>query len=263
MIGFFLKKNFFDGWDNIISLVLPNLIIFTLAIGTYSLVGFLLSLPLPFFPIPLIVLLLGWMLLTVSVFAFGENAAQIANFKSVSIKDYFKSFLDVWKDAVVFSLISGVIVFMAIFAIPFYLSFDSTLGLLLAAFVFWTVVICLLSFQWVLPIRSLMHNNIAKSLKKSFLIFFDNPGFSLFIFLYTVFLLAVSVVFFFIIPGATGIVLAHTNALRLRLYKYDWLEEHPDATPKDRKHIPWQELLAEDRENVGPRDFKSFIFPWK
>ena len=24
-----------------------------------------------------------------------------------------------------------------------------------------------------------------------------------------------------------------------------------------------QELLAEDRENVGPRDFKSFIFPWK
>jgi hypothetical protein len=35
---------------------------------------------------------------------------------------------------------------------------------------------------------------------------------------------------------------------------------HPDA---DRRHIPWEELLAEDREKTGTRSLRSFIFPWK
>ena len=35
MIGFFIKKNFFDGWDNLLSLVFPNLLIFALVVGGY------------------------------------------------------------------------------------------------------------------------------------------------------------------------------------------------------------------------------------
>ena len=73
-----------------------------------------------------------------------------------------------------------------------------------------------------------------------------------------------SVFLAFLIPGLAGIALAQTNAFRLRLYKYDWLEQHTDLTPKEaRKHIPGGELIAEDRETLGPRSFKSFIFPWK
>ena len=37
MIGFFIKKNFFDGWDHLLSLVFPNLLIFGLMVGSYSL----------------------------------------------------------------------------------------------------------------------------------------------------------------------------------------------------------------------------------
>ena len=49
-----------------------------------------------------------------------------------------------------------------------------------------------------------------------------------------------------------------------RLYKYDYLEEHPElTTKKERRHIPWEELIYEDRETLGPRKLKSFIFPWK
>ena len=33
--------------------------------------------------------------------------------------------------------------------------------------------------------------------------------------------------------------------------------------PAEKKHIPWKELVTEDRENVGPRTLKNFIFPWK
>ena len=108
-----------------------------------------------------------------------------------------------------------------------------------------------------------MNNDLKKSIKKSFIIFFDNPGFSLFMFLYTIFLVVLSIALFMIAPSFCGIVLAHTNGLRLRLYKYDWLETHPDASPAEKKHIPWQELVAEDRDNVGPRTLKNFIFPWK
>jgi hypothetical protein len=48
------------------------------------------------------------------------------------------------------------------------------------------------------------------------------------------------------------------------LYKYDWLEEHPELTTRaEQKKVPWNELLAEDDETVGHRTFKSFFFPWK
>ena len=65
------------------------------------------------------------------------------------------------------------------------------------------------------------------------------------------------------LPGFTGVLLAPVNALKLRLYKYDWLEEHPELTPQERKHIPWYELIADDNEAIGPRTFKSFFLPWK
>jgi putative membrane protein len=68
----------------------------------------------------------------------------------------------------------------------------------------------------------------------------------------------------FIAPGVSGVILAYNNALRLRMYKYDWLETQSGLSRKDaRRRIPWDELLAEDKETLGPRDFKSFIFPWK
>jgi len=44
------------------------------------------------------------------------------------------------------------------------------------------------------------------------------------------------------------------------MYKYDYLEAEADA---DRKHIPWDELLYEERESVGNRSLKNMIFPWK
>ena len=109
-----------------------------------------------------------------------------------------------------------------------------------------------------------MHNDFKKCLKKSFIIFFDNAGFSVFMLLYNTVLLAMSVFLFFLLPSAAGITLALTNALRLRLYKYDWLENHPELkTRKEQKNIPWDELLQNDKDMVGHRSFKSFIFPWK
>lgn len=260
MIGFFIKKNFFDGWDNLLSLVFPNLLIFALVVGGYFVADVTLNLSLL---LSMLVLGIFWCGTSIAIFAFGSCAAEIANFKSVTFKDWLRNFPSVWKDGLIFGLITGVLTTLGAITIPFYLQMEGMVGLFLAALVFWFLLVCVLAFQWVLPIQSIMNNDLKKSIKKSFIIFFDNPGFSLFMFLYTIFLVVLSIALFMIAPSFCGIVLAHTNGLRLRLYKYDWLETHPDASPAEKKHIPWKELVAEDRDNVGPRTLKNFIFPWK
>ncbi len=260
MIVFFIKKNFFDGWDHLLSLVFPNLLVFGLVVGSYFLADLALHVSV-FASLP--VLGIFWCAITVAVFAFGPCAARIASFKSVTFKDWLGNFRHSWKDGLLFGLITFLLLLLGTITIPFYLQMEGMVGLFLAALVFWFLFVCVLSLQWFLPVKSLMNNDFKKCLKKSFIIFFDNPGFSLFMFIYTLFLAVLSVVLFMIVPSFCGILLAQTNALRLRLYKYDWLEAHPEASPAEKKHLPWQELVAEDQENIGPRTLKGFIFPWK
>ena len=145
--------------------------------------------------------------------------------------------------------------------IPFYLSMKSMVGLLLAAFVFWAVVITVLALQFFFAVRSRLEANYIKAIKKCFIIFFDNTLFCVFSFFHNIFLLAICFfpVFLFV-PGPAGILLFLDEGLRLRLMKYDWLEANPEA---DRRNIPWDALLIEEREKTGTRSFKNFIFPWK
>jgi hypothetical protein len=96
-------------------------------------------------------------------------------------------------------------------------------------------------------------------LKKMFLLLLDNPLFSFGLFLGSLLILAVSVFTVFLLFGVTTLLLWWNTALKLRLYKYDHLEKHPD----DRRRIPWDALLVEDRERVGKRTLKGMIFPWK
>jgi hypothetical protein len=81
--------------------------------------------------------------------------------------------------------------------------------------------------------------------------------------IYNLVLIALSIFFIGLIPSMAGISIGNTNALRIRLYKYDYLEEHPEITGRQRKKIPWEELIYEDRETLGPRKLRSFLFPWK
>ena len=137
------------------------------------------------------------------------------------------------------------------------------IGIFFASCVFWLVFIAALSLQWFLPVKVLLKNDFKIALKKCFYIFFDNPGLSLFLFFYHCALAVLSVFLLGAAPGITGILLSLTNALRLLLYKYDYLDSHPEITGKERRKIPWDELLRNDRETLGPRTLRSFIFPWK
>lgn len=268
MVWFFIKKNFCDGWDNLLWLMAFNLLIVGVAIGVYYGNAAILSIAvLPEWTvvvISILVLAAGIFLISTILFSVSDVCAKIADFKSSSYKDVFTGLKDSWKDAVLFALVLTLLVVLAVVAIPFYLRVGNLFGIFLAALVFWMLCLCVLALQWFMPLRSQLHGGFRKTLKKCFIIFFDNAGFSVFMFFYTLILAVLSVFLAFLVPGFAGIALAQNNAFRLRLYKYDWLEQHTDLTPKEaRKHIPWGELIAEDRETLGPRSFKSFIFPWK
>jgi hypothetical protein len=185
---------------------------------------------------------------------------SVSEYGSFGFRDFFMNLKVGWLPGIVMGFFVFLLWLLLTVAIPFYLSMSSVVGLLLAAVIFWTTVVGILSLQFFLPSRARLDSKIHKVIKKCFLIFFDNPLFCIFSFIYTLITLVLSVFLAFLFPGPAGILLYLDEALRLRILKYDWLEANPDA---NRRKIPWDALLIDDRERTGTRSLKSFIFPWK
>ena len=267
MFSFFLKKNLADGWDNLFFLVLTNvfsIIVAVLTVFTFSFLGNINPLLQN-----LVMILFGGLFMVVN-FAQGACALKIANFDSPSFGTFFRALTYVWKIGFAFGcfvVLGGLLIRVGIL---YYLELGNLLGLLIVALLGWFTFISAMALQWFVPLYFLQEQNgFMKCLKKSFIIFFDNPFFSFSCFLYNVLLFALSFVLFFLAPGFSGLVLSTTNALRLRLKKYDWLEEMEEKEPgfssdrNKRYNVPWDELIKEDRETLGPRKLSSFIFPWR
>lgn len=263
MFGFILKKNFCDGWDNLISVIMANLVFLFSGIGLVLLNGLAGKSESMIFV--LLALIAAVVILSVLVFAYSDSAAHIANFEGIHLFDFFKSIPGALKDGALFGLMNAAVFLISSFSIRYYIVESGTLiGFALGCVIFWVDFFYLLAMQWFIPIHALMNNNFSKCFKKSFLILFDNTGFSLLMGLYNLVLLVLSVVCIGFFPSMTGLLIADTNALRVLLYKYDYLEEHPElTTKKERRQIPWDDLLSEDRDILGPRPIRSFLFPWK
>ena len=260
MYLFFIKKNFYDGWDNMLTLIVINLVVMAASLGLLSLVYALQQ----SVPVVIALILVSGIVISILALASGEVASSAANFGSAHIADFFRAIPSCIADGIRFGLVLAVVGAAAYVCIPFYFAQKTLIAIFIGAMFVWLVVLTLLSLQWFVAIRSLMHNDFKKCLKKCFLIFFDNVPFSLFTALYDFFLTVLSVFFFGLLPSLSGITLAQVNALRLRLYKYDYYEAHPELkTSKEKRYIPWDELLQNDKETLGPRSFKSLIFPWK
>lgn len=263
MFGFLIKKNFCDGWDNLVSVLMVNSIFLVINFGLF----FLITKFAANTPLLLLFIVIACVIDSILVFAYGDSAADIANFKGIHLVDYFKAFPKIIKDASLFGIMIAAIIIVSAIAIEYYLFNEnnaSYFNLFLGAMVIWIDIFLILALQWFVPIRSLMHNDFKKVLKKCMIMFFDNTGFSVAIGIYSLVFVILSVFCIGFLPSVAGILIATTNAMRLRLYKYDYLEEHPELkTKKERNQIPWEELIYEDRETLGPRKLKSFLFPWK
>jgi len=267
MLSFFIKKNFCDIWDNLFHLILSNIPLIALTVSSY----FALSVSVvvnPRLPDAVFVLCSG--ITAVFLFSWGVNARKIADFNSPKWSLFFASLKRNLLSGFLFGVIVSSVTLFARFGFTFYLNFffekDSFLHLILAAFIAWFYIWFICSMQWFIPLYFLQEDNtFVKNFKKSFIIFFDNMAFSFFMLVHSLFQLVLSFITFGLVPGLNGITLSLTNALRLRLYKYDWLEEHPDYMGDREKlsQVPWEELIAEDKECLGTRNLKSFLMPWK
>ena len=274
MFVFFLKKNFCRIWDNFFHTIFVNFPMMVISILAYffcsRMAGIQEGTPLGSltFMISVIISCMIWGILFL---AEGENAASISKYDTPKFKTFLTQIPHCIKDGILLGLCQAILILAVLISIPYYFkvwkpldgSEGSMTGLVMMACVFWVVIIASLALQWILPIRSLMHNKFRKCLKKSFIIFFDNPLFSIGVALVNLLNLALTLVSMGILDGPATMAITSTNALKLRLYKYDWLEVNPGLTKSQRKHVPWDDLLVKEKRLLGKRTFRSFIYPWK
>ena len=187
MFGFIIKRNFFDGWDNLLSVIMCNVIFLFAGIGLVLLNALASKAAV----LTVLSFVFTFIVLSILIFAYSDTAAHIANFDGIHYLDFFKAIPGVLKDATLFGLMNAAVVMISSFSIRYYfMEMQSLAGVALGAAIVWIVVFYLLAMQWFIPIRLLMHNDFKKCLKKSFIILFDNTGFTLAMALYNLIQLA-------------------------------------------------------------------------
>ena len=112
MYGFLFKKNFCDGWDNLFSVVVINVLFLICMVGIILLSSFVTShfatsevMTDPLFLLTQSgIFFLGLYIFNVFSFAYGELAQKIANFEGIHLLDFFKRIPGVLLDAFLFSI---------------------------------------------------------------------------------------------------------------------------------------------------------------
>lgn len=273
MLGFFFKKNFYDGWDNVLFIFVPNLIldVFFLIGGGLFYLGTKVNgtAGIIIWGCTVLLVITAGSILSL---AWAESAAKIADYESAEIKPFFTSLKTCIKDGILYGIVLFAVLLVSAAGIIFYFRPVSGatlpfIGLMAGSVFFWIMLTIISALFWYPSLRSIMHNPFKKSIKKCFIILFDNIGSCVVLGIYNFFLLIISIVMVGLAPGLGGIGLSRVNFLRILLKKYDYLEiaekEAAGKKPVFRNKIPWQELLKEDIEITGSRSIKSFFMPWK
>jgi len=258
MFFLLLKKSFFDAWDNLGALIIGNIGFFIItALGLWPMLKILENGNLSGFLILIVLIPMAYVALGV----ISAVMSRIADYQRFSWSDIPDTLEKTWKAGILLALLSTGFFSMSIFGMVYYSSMKSMLGLAASALLFWITVGVYFTLIWFFPVRNRLSGGFRKSLKKSALIMFDNLFLSLFLgFIMIPVHLILWPLTAFGAFGPAGIQLYMNSALRLLIFKYDWLEENPEAR---RKEVPWYELLVDEKERVGKRSLKGMIFPWK
>ena len=256
MFAFLIKKTFYDLWDNLFKVALLNLTFLAFVIITILIPPLFESVP--FLPPGMTALgILG-------CFVYLSGAAMtlkaLSDYQSFGFTELLAGLKAAWPAGLLLGILFLLGLLLLLMIIPFYFSLGTFFGLLLGSLLFWTLLVGILALQFYLPVRSRLDTKPFKILKKCFLILLDNSLFGILTAFGSLLILAISLPLLMLIPGPAGLLLFLDEALRLRLLKYDWLEANPEA---NRRKIPWDVLLVEEREKTGTRTLKGLIFPWK
>ena len=270
MFGFLIKKTFFDMWDNLFKILLINIGCLIISLLSLLIGSFLYNLFLDMYPnMPIIMLFGTYFLIFLAMFsliftylgAASVYTQQIADSKQPKLKDFFIAFKKTILPSLIFAIINVAVISIIFVAAQFYLSYiKNFFGYFIFFVILWIYVFWLVAGQYFFPLQSKFDKNPIKNIKKMFLLLLDNLGFTFALFLVSIVTLILSGFTFFLFMGPGAILLWHNTALKLRLYKYDYIEKNKNA---NRKKIPWDTLLEDDIDKLGKRTLKGLIFPWK
>ena len=256
MIGFLFKKAFWDTWDNMGRVLLVNLGMILLLIIPIFVPQWLVGVPV----LSMVFLVAGVLAIFIYVGGASRYIKDLVCYNSPEIKDIIRYIKESWKQSLFFGAAALAFYFVCFIGFRFYSQVGNMMGLIGMAFLFWIFVLVSVGSVFYFPVLNSLDRDVRKILKKCFILLFDNTAAALFLFLGLMFNAALSVVLAFILPGIGGILVLLESGMKLLMMKYDYLEETPDA---DRKKIPWNALLREEREKIGKRTLKGTIFPWK
>lgn len=257
MVGFFLKKSFFDGFDNFWKLVVLNVLFGILTVSGVFL-------PLHFFAgnYNLILISLFMTAFLFSLYSYGANyfLFKWSCYEQGNLRNCLKSYKGKFKIILVHAVLS----YTAFCVIPLsqylYLSAGKIIGLFITLLLFDFEVIILSVTQFFYPVSFYYDSDEASLLKRSLAIAFDNFGYSMLLVLKSILDFIITVFTFSIIPGICGIGLARMDMVRLLTRRYQYLEANEGVTKKD---ADWKQILAEDITSTGTRTFRNMFFPWK
>ncbi|MDR2768289.1 MAG: hypothetical protein LBB82_08200 [Treponema sp.] len=265
MLKFLIKKTCFDLWDHLFSMLFLNLVFIAL---------FSLAFILP--PLPAraaagaVIFAARLFLMLLHLCASSRCLKLVSDYRAFGFADYFAALKHAFKPALVLALAGAAGGFLSLIGIPFYLALGNFTGAAAAFFGAWLLLFCAAALQFFPALYFRLESRPLYAVKKCFLVFFDNPLFCLASLAVTLPLCVL------ILPCPSFPLLYLDEALRVLLFKYDWLEARrgeadseksagrlPLAKDPRRRKIPWKEILAEEDEKTGVRTWRDFLFPWR
>jgi hypothetical protein len=269
MYLFLIKKVFFDMWDNLLRVFVLNIAFLVLLLPMFGLAQWVAggsaeadggagaALPSLVFQLAMAVLV---SILFVYAGAVSMIVREMVDYESPSIASFVSGLKSTYRTSLFFAALNLVGWFVVGTGIRIYGSLNTMLGAGGQMVLVWVALAWLLIAQMFYPAQARLATKPVQILRKSALLFFDNTVFALLLFVGAVFIFLLSVPVAGMLLGFTTLLLWYHAAVKLRLYKYDYLEENPEA---NRRKIPWDALLIEERERVGSRTLRGMIFPWK
>jgi hypothetical protein len=257
MIGFFIKKAFFDAWDNLIGLVVSNLgfivifVLFFLDLGQYVGVQ----------SINYLIMIIALMALSFHNIGIAKTTFAYSNYKRDGFEGYKDGIRLFWRHGLALFGINIFLAFLALLVIPFYYSMGNIVGLVISILLCWVLFTFMLAMQYFLPLMvNFTGDRPMKTLKKCFIMSIGNLGTSIFLLFFNGIQIALSIVTAGLLFNGSGIMLANMDAFKLLLLRINYLEANGDESIK---HLPWEDILYDEKEAVGERTLKGMIFPWK
>lgn len=179
-----------------------------------------------------------------------RRALAFADFAKPQLKEFFKD----WKQALLPSLFLSILAVLftvvATIAAPYYFARTDVGSIVASILLVWSGIAALVVVSFFMPVYWRLERNLWSALRRTVLIVADNPVYCFLVTIAGFTITAMSAVTAFLIPGLASVSLWYHNALRLRLHKYVYLEQNPEAP---RGNIPWSQILKEDSDRVATR----------